>query len=387
MSRHIVTGLDIGTATIRVAVCEYKKGSNLPRVLALVKKNSRGLKRGYIWQFDEVVETIKTAVAEAERQSGLRLKRVFTSIGGISLESRVAYGQVAPSRIDSEITVFDIDRAIDASEAALPENKNKSIIHRIPLGFKLDGRKVLGRAEGLKGTKLEARTLFILYSTQHLNDLMNAIESAGLQVEDVLAAPLAASFSTLTKLQKTSGCILANIGAQTTTTVVFEESIPISLQIFPIGSTDITNDIAIGLQVDIGDAEAIKIGHKSADVPRRKLEEIIEARLSDIFELIDNHLKKLGFGGLLPAGIIISGGGAKVENIDNLAKKYLKLPARTADEAIIGSSRNQIKDAVWAIAYGLCLFGADAEAEESLGLRVVRKTKLQFMRWLKELLP
>ena len=216
---------------------------------------------------------------------------------------------------------------------------------------------------------------------------MNIIEQTGIQIEDVLASPLAASFSTLTKLQKTSGCILANIGSQTTSIAVFEDGIPVSIQVFSIGSTDITNDIALGLQIALEDAEEIKTGNKNSDTSRRKLDEIIEARLSDIFELIENHLKKLGASGLLPAGIVITGGGSGISDIETFAKKYFKLPAKTADAAIVSSSRGQIKDSAWSVAYGLCLFGSDAMAEESLGLRVVRGTKIKLRRWLKELLP
>jgi len=387
MSRHIVTGLDIGTASIRVVVCEYKKGNSIPRVLALVKKTSRGLRRGYILQPDEALYCLKEAMTEAERQTGSRIKRVFLSLGGVTMESRIAEGQTAPGRADSEVTAIDISRAIEVSEENLPDIKNKTVMHRIPLGFKLDGKRVLGRPEGLKGTRLEAKTLFITYSTQHLNDLLNLIEGAGLTTEDVVVSPLAASFSTLTKLQKTSGCVLANIGSQTTSIVVFEEGIPISAKIFPIGSTDITNDIALGLQIAIEDAEDIKLGKKQSEAPKKKLDEIIEARLSDIFELIENHLKKLGCNGLLPAGIIITGGGSGIDNIEEFAKKYFKLPTKRPTDTISSSSRNQIRDPEWSVAYGLCLFGSDSEAEESIGLKVARKTKIQFVRWLRELLP
>ncbi len=387
MSRHIVTGLDIGTASIRVIVCEYKSGSSIPRVLALVKNPSRGLRRGYVLQPDEVRYSIKETINEAERQAGIRIKRVFLSLGGITLESKIAEGGIAPGRADSEINETDINRAIEASEANLPDTKNKTVMHKIPLGFKLDGRRVLGRPEGLKGAKLEVKTLFILYSSQHLNDMLNLVEEAGLTAEDVIVSPLAASFSTLTKLQKTSGCVLANIGSQTTSIVVFEEGIPISVQVFPIGSTDITNDIALGLQIAIEDAENIKLGKKQSEVPKKKLEEIVEARLSDIFELIENHLKKLGCNGLLPAGIVITGGGSGIDDIEEFAKKYFKLPAKRPTDTISSSSRNQIRDPEWSVAYGLCLYGSDSEAEESIGLKVARKTKIQFVRWLRELLP
>ncbi len=388
MARIIATGLDIGTSSIRVVVCEYKPGSNVPEVLALVRKSSRGLRRGYIIQVDEAVNSIKETLNEAERLAGVKIKSVLLAVGGVSLESKVADGSVIVSRADAEIGDLDINRVLDSSEQSLATDiNNKSILHRIPLAFKLDNKKILGRPDGMKGAKLETRTLFVVCGTQHLKDLISAVEATGVRVDDIVAAPLAASFSTLTKIQKAAGCVLANIGSQTTSTVVFEEGIPISLQVFPLGSTDITNDIALGFQIPLEDAERIKRGESEPASSRKKLDQIIDARLSDIFEFVENHLKKIGRNGLLPAGIVITGGGSGISNIEDMAKSYFKLPAKTSQSAILGSSHNQIKDSAWSVAYGLCLFGSDAEAEESIGRRMFKNTKSSFIKWLKELLP
>ena len=387
MTRNIVTGLDIGTASIRIVVCEYKNGSAVPQVLALVKKNSRGLRRGYILQFDEAVASIKEALQEAERVAGCKIKQVILGVGGATLESKIIEGGVIVSRADSEINTNDINRAIEASEAGLPDTANKSIIHRVPIAFKLDGKRVTGRPEGLKGSKLEAQILFVTYASNHLRDFISAVESAGARVDDIAAAPLAASLAITTKLQKTAGCVLANIGSQTTSIIIFEEGLPLSLKVFPIGSTDITNDIALGFQIPLEDAEKVKIGDIDASIPQKKLDEIIEARLSDIFEFIENHLKRLGRNGLLPAGIIITGGWSGITEIEQLAKDYFKLPARVSIPAVSTASRNQIRETAWSVAYGLCLFGADFEAEESLGLKIAKTTRLNILRWIKELLP
>ncbi|MDQ5957924.1 MAG: cell division protein FtsA, partial [Patescibacteria group bacterium] len=171
MTRNIVTGLDIGTASIRLVVCEYKNGSQVPQVLALVKKNSRGLRRGYVLQFDDVAESIKEAVLEAERVVGFKIKSVVLGISGATLESKIIEGGVIVSRADSEINTNDINRAIEASEGGLPDTANKSIIHRVPIAFKLDGKRVAGRPEGLKGNRLDAQVLFVTYASNHLKDL------------------------------------------------------------------------------------------------------------------------------------------------------------------------------------------------------------------------
>lgn len=389
MSKIIVTGLDIGTSNIRLVVCEPLKDSKIPRVLAQVKTESRGLRRGYIVNFDEALTNLRQAITEAERQIKTRIKSVILGIGGITLESKVSEGQVVISRADLEVTENDIQRAVESSEHNLGDFANRRVIHQIPLGFKLDGKKVLGRPEGLKGQKLEVKTLFIHCLQQHVGDLMRLATSAGLVVEDIVAAPLAASFPTLTTTQKTAGCVLANIGSQTTSIVTFEDNLPVSLQVFPLGSNDVTNDIALGLRVPIEEAEKMKIEDYQAQTLnlRKKLDEIIEARLSDMFELIDNHLKKIGRNGLLPAGIIVVGGGAKVEHLERLARDTLKIPAKIFDPHNLAYLKNQIKDAAWVVAYGLCLFGLGLESEESFGVKLMRSTKQNFLKWLRELLP
>jgi cell division protein FtsA len=232
----------------------------------------------------------------------------------------------------------------------------------------VDGKVVLGRVLGLKGLKLEAKVLFITCLEPHISDLIDAIEEAGIDVIDVVASPIAASFVTLSKPQKMAGCVLANIGAETLSIVVFENNIPISLEVFPIGGRDITNDIALGLKVALEEAESIKLGGiTQLSYPRKKLEEIISARLSDMFELIETHLKKIDRSGLLPAGIIITGGGSYISSIEDTARSILRLPSRIASLKI-GDGKIQIKDSSWSVAYGLCIMGTIPE-EDRLGLR------------------
>lgn len=388
MARHIVAGLDIGTAAIRLVVSEVVPESSVPRVLCQIKRESRGLKRGYIINFDETLENLREAIKEAERQAKVKLKNVYLAIGGITLDAKVASGQIAVSKADLEISESDVSRVIEASRASLGDFQNRQIIHTIPFAFKLDGERVLGRPEGLRGSKLEVKTLFIHCLGQHLQDLARVVSMAGLNVEDVVAAPLAASFATLSTAQKMAGCALVNIGSQTTSVITFEESTPMSLQVFPFGSNDVTNDIALGLKVSLEEAEQLKLGGRDqATGLKKKLDEIIEARLSDIFESVDAHLKKIGRNGLLPAGVIIVGAGGNLENIERVAKSLLKLPARLFDVSQATHLKNQIRDASWVVAYGLCLFGFGLVSEESLGEKIAHSTKSSFVKWLKEFWP
>jgi len=388
MGRTIVTGLDVGTASVRVAVCEIIKGARHPKVLALVKTESRGLRRGYVINQEELSQVIRTVIGEAERQAQVRIKNIFLGLGGVTLESRIGENQIVVSRADTEITENDINRVIELAETSLPDMANNRIIHTIPIYFKLDGKKIPGRPEGMRGTKLEVRVLFIVCLDQHLNGLVRAVESASVSVKDIVAAPLAAGFTALNTQQKTVGCVLTNIGSQTTSIAVFEDGIPISLQILPIGSMDITNDIALGLRVPLDEAERLKLNGDQLLTFRKKLDEIIEARLSDMFDLIERHLKKIGRSGLLPAGIIITGGGGNIENISGLAKEELHLPARVFTPTGENQSRPILKDSNWVVAYGLCLFGLGGDnIEISIIPGIFRGVKRTFIHWLKELWP
>ncbi len=399
MARNITVGIDIGTYQVKIAVAEQlrtEKGNEV-KVIGAGYAESRGLRHGYIINSADAVRSIKHALIQAEKSSGQKIKRAFMSVGGIGLSSISASGSVVITRADAEITELDLSKTLEACEKEIPASLilNKKIIHAIPIQYKLDGKLVLGRPIGMKGVKLEAKYLFITCLEHHLNDLMQAIEEAGVEVIDVMASPLAASFVTLNKTQKIAGCVLANIGAETVSIVVYENNIPVSLEVFPTGSTDITNDIALGLRVALDEAEHIKLGViTGASYPRKKLEEIISARLQDIFELIEAHLKKISRDGLLPAGIIITGGGSglpSIESIENLAKHALRLPSRIATIYLGEDGTSNIKDASWSVAFGLCIFGFTADGEGSIGFGTIRslfrKIKRMILGAVRQFLP
>src|SRR3989338_6728629 len=365
MRRTIVTGIDVGTYHVKVVIAEQTGDNNAPpRIVGVGMAEARGLRHGYITHQGEGGGSTGAALAQAEKMAKLKIRKVFLSVGGIGLGSIVAHGSVIISRADSEITTLDLQKAQEASEQEIPSSYalNRKTIHAIPLQYKIDGKAVFGKPEGMKGNKLEVKMLFITSMEHHLHDLIQAMEEAGVEVEDVMASPIAASLVTLSKSQKIAGCVLANIGAETVSIAVFENSMPISLEVFPIGSTDITNDIALGLKVPLEEAEQIKIGAiTGASYPRKKLEEIITARLSDIFELIEVLLKKIGRNGLLPAGIVITGGGGGLGSIEDFAKAALKLPSHIGSMTINKEeTKSLMKDSSWAVAYGLFIFGLGA---------------------------
>ncbi|MCK5591728.1 MAG: cell division protein FtsA [Candidatus Pacebacteria bacterium] len=383
MKRNIVTGIDIGTNTTRVVVAELSKSSGAPRIIGTGTAESKGMRSGYVVNTGEVIKSIQTAINIAEEESGVRVRSIFLSVGGIGLESIVSQGSVMISRADNEVTDLDIENVISAAEQKA-DLINKNIIETIPVLYKLDGKEVYGKPVGMKGAKLEVKTLFITCLEQHLNDLIYATEEAGIEVEDVIPAPIAASLVALSKRQRTVGCLLANIGAETVSIAIFEEDIPVSLEVFPIGSTDITNDIALGFQVPLEEAEDMKKGGVQP-FERKKLAEIIEARLSDIFELIEAHLKKIDRNGLLPAGIILTGGGTGISTIEDFAKGALMLPSKIA-HLPSGDEESEFQNSLWFVAYGLCIFGLN-QSRETKSSQNFKKMKSGVISWLKQLLP
>lgn len=390
MADQIVTGIDVGTYHVKVAVARIPKQTGntqvKPEIIGTGLAESRGLKNGYIVHPEEVTRSIKAAVAQAEKAAGMPIKRAHIAIGSIGLEEMYSHGEIIPARADSEVTNGDLEKLMqDSEERILDRIPNRRILHGIPLRYAIDGTEVLGRPQGLKGTKLEVDSLFITTYEQHINDLITAVESIGVYVEDVIASPLAASFVLLSKAQKRAGCVLVNIGAETTAIVVFEESTPISLKIFPVGSNDITNDLALGLRVPLEDAEKIKRGAMtSATFSKKKVDDIISERMQAIFALIDAHLKKIKRDGLLPAGAILTGGGAILQQATDVAKTSLSLPARTA--ALDIGKNTKVRDVSWAVAYGLCMWGA-SDSEETSAIGIVKNTKHNLLTWFSQFLP
>ncbi len=394
MARNITVGIDIGTYQVKVVVCERVEnslqGKNAAKIIATGISESKGLRHGYIIHESEVVHSIKSAVAMAEKTAGVKIRKAFIAVGGIGLASITSSSASMVTRADQEVSELDLEKLSLSCEQELSPAliQNRRILHSIPLSYKIDGKVVLSKTPlGMKGSRLEVKMLFVTCLESHLNDLLSAVESAGIEVEDVLASPIAGSFCILSKSQKIAGALLANIGAETISIVVFENNIPISLEVFPIGSTDITNDIALGLKIPLEEAENIKIGAiGQTSFSKKKLEEIIHARLSDMFELIESHLKKIGRNGLLPAGIFITGGGAGVGSIEDFAKLSLKLPSRIGTLNL--GEKNRVKDSTWAVAYGLCLLGFSKEEKRDLGMKSrVNHGAEKLFGWIKQFLP
>ena len=387
-NNKISVGIDIGTHTTRVVVLGFDKENKEPHIIATGQSSTEGMRLGYITNIDRVLESLKKAILQAENTLGYKIRSAYVSIGGISLSSSVSYGSAIISRADQEITNLDISKALADSEENL-EIINKKIIHIIPIGYKLDGKDIYGRPEGMRGVKLEVKTLFITCLKQNIEDLITVCGLAKIEVLDVIASPLASSNVLLGNKQKTAGCALVDIGAETVSIACFENNLLMSLQVFSIGSMDITKDVALGFKIALEEAESIKIGSViGGDYPKKKVDEIIEARLGDIFELIGNHLKRLRRSELLPAGVIITGGGAHINRIEELARTQLKLPAKVGpvDETI--NTKFKVSDINWYTSLGLAL---SSDNKSSTGEAILgdnlKQVKSFFKSFLSQLLP
>ena len=386
MSRRITTGIDIGTSQVKLVVVEEvidpRTSRRHPRVIGTGLAESRGLRGGYVVDKAEVTACVREAKRQAESAARVPIRAGFVAVGGISLDETRASGEAVISRADQEVTALDVEKASHAARAAAaPGFLNRSVLHSIPVEHRIDGVRVLGDPIGMKGVRLESDYLFVTCLTQHQEMLTEAIEDADIEVVDQMASPLAGSYMLLTNDQKMKGCVLANIGAETVSIVVYDEGIPFSVKVFPMGSSHVTDDIALGLRISLEEAERVKLGKLTGHMyPRKKVDDIVSARLNALFALVARHLKALGQRGPLPSGIIISGGGAGIGSINDIAKDALKLPARLAELRL--SVDTKMRDATWAVAYGLAVWGLTGDT-----LAPRKNLRASVTSFLKQFLP
>ncbi|MDP3935112.1 MAG: cell division protein FtsA [Candidatus Giovannonibacteria bacterium] len=394
-----VIGIDIGTESIKVVALEAVPGESVARVVGAGASLTKGVKKGAVVELEETAKALKEAVAALEKSTGIKSGDVYVGIGGAGLAFQKSKGLVAVSRADGEITKEDVVRAISASETNLTRMQNREVLHKFPVLFHIDGETITQDPVGLVGVRLEAEVLFITSFSQNLKNAIKALEEADIYIEEIIASPLAAAHAVLEPREKEIGIMLLDLGASTTSVILFVEGLPCSLEVIPFGSSHITQDIAMGLRVTMEEAEKIKINHgavryensspKKNDLvygnySKKKLAEIIEARLDDIFELVEKHLKKVELAGLLPGGIVIVGGGANLPGIEEFAKERLKLHARVAEPIALEGFKDKVRNPAWSVAVGTALLALEKETALSPFLR---GRSGSFFKWLRAFLP
>lgn len=384
-SPHIV-GLDIGTSTIKVAVVENHGGK--PALHSVFKEHSAGMRKGYINDISETSAAVNRVMHEVRKVTKSGLRNMYVNIGTFQSKAQNSRGIVAVSRADSEIYQDDIERVIRASQAInLPQNR--MVVHNVTREYIVDGVGDISDPLGLSGNRLEVNSLIIDAFAPHVKSVMRVVEMAGGRINGMVYNPLASSRSVLTKQQKDLGVVLIDIGAGTTSVSVYEENKLIGLSVFPVGADNITKDLAVAFKIPVPAAESLKMNYGYAVASevnakeqidlrkfhpeakgmasRRFMAEVIEMRLAEIFELVNNELRLLKKIGQLAGGVVLVGGGAKLPGATALATQELKLSSQ------IGFSGNEewaedaagfsetFEDPEFVNALGLALWGADKE--------------------------
>lgn len=412
---HIVTALDIGTHTIKIVVAQ--KIGNEWELVHYAKMASFGLRRGAITNPEETAKNIQQLIAGVEKEIGRKINSVFVNISGSHLYVVPSDGLISVSRADHIISQEDIDRVQQATRSInIPSNEE--ILDVFVREYIIDDQKGIKQPLGLVGVRLEAKVLLLCYFQSYFINLTHAVLNAKLQIDDIIPSPLAAANAVLTRQQKEIGVALIDIGAATSSLVVFEEGELMHLAVFPLGSANITNDLAIGLRTEVSVAEDIKKQYGSCMVPkanppagggkketRKKLEiadkqypveftkkqlvDIIEPRAFEILDLMQKELKKIGRQELLPGGIVITGGGAKLPKIRELAKQQLKLPVEIGvPKAIVGLEHDPALSTV----VGLVLASAEFDESESgsifgISQGVIKNAFMKMRRMFRVFIP
>jgi len=406
---NIIVGLDVGTSKVRTVIAAIKEREDArPKIIGVGESPSAGMRKGVVVDIEEMTKSIKRSVDNAERVSGVNVDKVFVSVGGSHVKARMNKGVAAVSRADEEFTQEDVSRAID-NASILYLDPNREIIHIIPRDFNIDGQDGIQDPRGMNGFKLEVDAMIVEGLTPYIKNLRKCVNNAGLEIEGLVLNVLAASHAVLTKKQKELGVLVLDFGGGTVGMAVYEEGKLLHLSILPIGSSHITNDIAVGLRTSVEAAEKIKLDYGSCMpeeinkkdsidiskidereegvVSRKELSKIIEARMEDIFSLVNKELKKIGRESYLPAGAILVGGGAKTPDIVDLAKEKLKLSVQLGYPQGIDGLIDKIDDPEFATSIGLIFWALELASKKDepggaifvtgsgIGSRILHKIK------------
>jgi len=384
MSENIIAGLDVGSRFVRMVAGQMVMTGEKEQlhILGAVEVASQGINKGNITNIEDVVSTISNCRERLERLIGLPVENVWVSINNSQFLCQASKGLVGVTKPNGEIGPDDIERAIEqARTIATPSNYE--ILHVMPRGFSVDGQPNVKDPAGMTGIRLEVDTLLIQVPSSHLKNLTKCVHRTGLNIDDVVFSALANAEAVLTYRQKEVGVAVINIGAATTSVSVFEEGDLIHMAVLPIGSDYITQDINLCFKISLELAERLKVKYGSANpksiskkdeinltddglgeedaISRKALSEIIEARVEEIFSKINNELKKIGKCGLLPAGAVLCGGGAKLDGMIEIAKKELRLPITIGYPLDISSLSEKIGDPAFTTAIGLVKWGSELQ--------------------------
>ncbi|MBU2260241.1 cell division protein FtsA [Patescibacteria group bacterium] len=421
MKDNIIAGLDIGSTSVRIVVGQriFKEGSSELQIIGATSVLAEGVNKGVITSIEDATSSITACAEKAERLIGVPISSVWVSINDPHIKCERSKGVVAVSKSDGEINQDDVGRAIEAARA-MSVPPNYEILHVIPIKYAVDNQTEIKDPVGMNGVRLEVETLIIQGLSSQIKNLTKSIYRTSLDIEDLVLSPLAAAAACLSAKQKELGVAIVNMGAATTSLAVYEEGELLHTGILPIGSEHITSDLAIGLRCPINLAERIKLEYGSAKpdqfsrkdevdisdlakeeevgddinmISRKYVAEIIEARVEEIFEKIDDELKKVERSGMLPAGVFFVGGGARLVDLIDIAKKKLRLPASLGVGRNIMSLLDKTQSPEYLTALGLVVWG-DKLSDQKSGFKInwpggtaIDKSVDKIKKWFSSLIP
>jgi cell division protein FtsA len=401
--KNLIVGLDIGTSKV-VAIVGEVTPENEIEVIGIGSHPSRGLKKGVVVNIESTVQSIQRAVEEAELMAGCQIHSVYAGIAGSHIRSLNSHGIVAIR--DKEVTTADVERVIDAARAvAIPADQR--ILHILPQEFIIDNQEGIREPIGMSGVRLEAKVHMVTGAVSAAQNIIKCVRRCGLEVDDIILEQLASSYSVLTDDEKELGVCLVDIGGGTTDMAVFTEGAIRHTAVIPIAGDQVTNDIAVALRTPTQHAEEIKIKYacalaqltspdESIEVPsvgerparrlaRQTLVEVVEPRYEELFTLVQAELRRSGFEDLCAAGVVLTGGSAKMEGVVELSEEIFHMPVRLGLPQYVSGLVDVVKNPIFSTGVGLLLFGyhnrAMREAEVRMGgsfRSVMRKMKSWF---------
>ncbi|MDX1568951.1 MAG: cell division protein FtsA [Xanthomonadales bacterium] len=375
---QLIVGLDIGTSKVVAIVGEVGEDGEVD-VVGIGSHASRGIKRGVVVDIESTVQSIQRAVEEAELMAGCEIQSVFAGIAGSHIESLNSHGIVAIK--DREVLEGDVDRVLDAARAvAVPADQR--ILHVLPQEYIIDGQDGIRHPVGMSGVRLEAKVHVVTCAASAAQNIGKCVARCGLAVDDLILQQLASSYAVLTEDEKELGICLVDMGAGTTDIAVFTQGAIRHTAVIPIAGDQVTNDIAVALRTPTQYAEEIKIKYAcalrqlaSADetiqVPsvgdrpprrlaRQTLAEVVEPRYEELFSLVQAELRRSGYEDMIAAGIVLTGGAAKMEGVVELAEEVFHMPVRIGAPQYVTGLSDVVNNQIHSTGVGLLLFGARA---------------------------
>jgi cell division protein FtsA len=401
-----IVGIDVGSSKVCTLVGEVDDEGSI-RVIGVGLVPARGVRRGVVVNVVDATAAIAASVDKAERTSGYKIERAYVSLSGTHVSSLNSRGVVGISRREHGITVEDVNRALDAARAiAVPHNEE--VVHVVPRGYVVDGQSGVRDPVGMYGFRLEVEAHIVTGSSTSIQNLVKCVEGAGVEVDELVLASIAAGDAILTDTEREMGVVLADIGAGVTDIAIFIDGTVWHTITLGVGGEYVTGDVAVGLRLPPAVAEQVKVqyGHARAAqvppegrftvspfdgeapqvVPRWKLAEIIEARAQEIVSMIQREIKRSGYDGLLPAGVVLCGGTAQLSGIQELGRDVFGLPVRVGAPRELRGLVDSISNPAHAVGAGLMGWGVTVDTRPQL-----RKPGPglgnRFLGWLRAFLP